>query len=110
MVKSALLLTLVFFLGCTSVFAQGPCSSQSSNLACVLPQAYGSNPNRAFTQVLYQYGPNDGHPFHYINDFSSTLKPLTADIGRQANLLPRKRLDAIGCLSGSAISFLSSTK
>jgi len=88
MVKSALLLTLVFLLGCTGVFAQGPCSSQSSNLACVLPQAYGSNPNRAFTQVLYDYGPKDGHPFHYINDFSATLKPFTADIGRQANLLP----------------------
>ena len=65
MVKSVLLLTLVFFLGCTSVFPQGPCSSQSSNLACVLPQQYGSNPNRAFTQVLYEYGPKDGHPFHY---------------------------------------------
>jgi Putative MetA-pathway of phenol degradation len=83
-----LLLTLAFLFGCTSAFAQGPCSSQSSNLACVLPQEYGSNPNRAFTQVLYQYGPNDGHPFHFINDFSTTLKPLTADIGRQANLLP----------------------
>lgn len=80
---------LVFF--CTGASAQtGPCASQSSNLACVLPQEYGAT--RAFTQVLVSYpgadGYRDGHPFHFVNDFSSTLKPLTTDIGRQANLLP----------------------
>jgi hypothetical protein len=92
MAKSAILFSLAYLLGSATAFAQGPCSAQSSNLACVLPQEYGSNPNRAFTSVLYIYnGPSayrDGHPFHYINDFSTTLKPLTTDIGRQANLLP----------------------
>jgi len=77
---------------CNCLCSGSLCSAQSSNLACVLLQEYGSNPNRAFTSVLYIYnGPSayrDGHPFHFINDFSTTLKPLTTDIGRQANLLP----------------------
>jgi hypothetical protein len=92
MFKHAALLILALLLFCSGAFAQGPCSIQSSALACVLPQEYGANPNRAFTQVLYDYpGPpkyQDGHPFHFINEFGTTLKPLTADIGRQANLLP----------------------
>ncbi|HEY2545462.1 MAG TPA: transporter [Candidatus Acidoferrum sp.] len=46
-------------------------------------QEYGSS--NAFDQVLFPVG---GHPFHFENDFSTALKPLTADIGRQANLLP----------------------
>jgi hypothetical protein len=57
--------------------------AQSSKLACVLPQEYGTGV--AFNHVLEPFG---GHPFHYQSDFSTTLKPLTADIGRQANLLP----------------------
>ena len=92
MLKHAALLTFGLVLLSSAAFAQGPCSVQSSLLACVFPQEYGSNPNRAFTQVLYSYpGPPkylDGHPFHYINQFGLTLKPLTADISRQANLLP----------------------
>lgn len=86
MVKSALLLTLVFFLGCTSVFAQGPCSSQSGKLACVLPLEYGTG--GAFSDVLDNYGDTSHHPLHYESDFGTTLKPLQAAIGRQANLLP----------------------
>ena len=74
---------LLLFLSGTATLAQGPCSSQSSKLACVLPQEYGSG--GAFNQVLENFG---GHPYHYESDFGTTLKPLTADIGRQANLLP----------------------
>jgi hypothetical protein len=83
MVRPAALVTLLIFLPCSSAFAQGPCSVQSSKLACVLPQEYGTG--AAFNQVLESFG---GHPFHYESDFATTLKPLTADIGRQANLLP----------------------
>jgi hypothetical protein len=83
MAKRATLATFVGLLACASGLAQGPCSTQSSKLACVLPQEYGSGP--AFTEVLESFG---GHPFHFESDFSTALRPLTEDIGRQANLLP----------------------
>ncbi len=83
MVKTAALITLVVFLSCGSAFAQGPCSGQSGKLACVLPQEYGSG--AAFDDVLFPVGK---HAFHFVSDFTATLQPLTADIGRQANLLP----------------------
>jgi hypothetical protein len=84
MVKPAAFVTLFVFLGCASAFAQGPCSVQSGKLACVIPQEYGAGA-QTFASVLFPVG---GHTFHYENDFGVTLKPLTADIGRQANLLP----------------------
>jgi hypothetical protein len=84
MVKPALLLILVVLSGCAGAYAQGPCSSQSSKLACMVPQEYGSD-IAAFNQVLYPVG---GHAFHFVSDFTATLKPLTEDIGRQSNLLP----------------------
>ena len=84
MIKHAAFVALVALSGCASAFAQGgPCSVQSSNLACALPQEYGSG--LAFTDVLHDVG---HHAFHYASDFATTLKPLTEDIGRQANLLP----------------------
>ena len=58
---------------------------QSSKFACVLPQEYGTG--AAFNQVLDPFG-GSHHPLHFESDFSTTLKPLTEDIGRQANLLP----------------------
>jgi hypothetical protein len=90
MAKSAVLLAVLVLFGCANVFAQGPCSSQSGKLACVLPLEYGTG--GAFQNVLYNYastnGSRDGHPFHFISDFGNTLKPLTQAIGRQANQLP----------------------
>jgi hypothetical protein len=86
MMKPAALVTLIGFLGCASAFAQGPCASQSSKLGCVIPQEYGSS--NSFQQVLFPVG---GHPFHYISaddKLTSSLKVLSEDIGRQANLLP----------------------
>jgi hypothetical protein len=83
MLKPVVLASFLFSLGCANAFAQGPCSVQSSKLACVLPLEYGTG--GAFNHVLADFG---GHPFHYESDFATTLKPLTADIGRQANLLP----------------------
>jgi hypothetical protein len=86
MMKRIAMVTLVVLSACAGSFAQtGPCTQQSNNLACALPQEYGAGANAAFTQVLH---PVAGHAFHYISDFAATLKPLTADIGRQANLLP----------------------
>src|SRR5271170_7652848 len=83
MVRPAVAVTLLVLLGCSSALAQGPCSAQSGKLACGILQEYGSS--GAFDQVLY---PSGGHPFHFVSDFSTALQPLTADIGRQANLLP----------------------
>jgi|HubBroStandDraft_2_1064218.scaffolds.fasta_scaffold50762_2 hypothetical protein len=84
MVKAPAFLVFFALLGCTNAFAQtGACSQQSSKLACVLPEEYGSTP--AFTQVLYSFA---GHPFHFESDFGTVLQPFTSDIGRQVNLLP----------------------
>jgi len=84
MLRPAAVVTLLFLLACAGASAQqGPCSAQSGKLACGILQEYGAS--NAFDQVLYPVG---GHPFHYESDFSTALQPLTADIGRQANLLP----------------------
>jgi len=83
MAKRASLAILVFFCGCISTYAQGPCSKQSAKLGCALTEEYGSG--AAFDNVLFPVG---GHPFHFVSDFSATLRPLVTDIGRQANLLP----------------------
>jgi hypothetical protein len=79
------LFVFVFF-PCSSAFAQtGPCSVQSSKLACVLPEEYGAGTN-SFSLVLFPVG---GHPEHFVPDFDITLGNLSKDIGQQqANLLP----------------------
>lgn len=85
-----------FTLNLMSAFAQqptvtGPCTVQSSKLACVIPQEYGvvSNKPISFNGALYPYkGGVDSHPGHFASDFSTALSPLTGDIARQANLLP----------------------
>jgi hypothetical protein len=84
--KSALIGLVGFICSCATAFAQGPCSAQSSKLACVIPQEYGSKAFD-FTGVLYQI-PKSFHPVHFQSDFSTLLKPLTSDIGRQATVLP----------------------
>jgi hypothetical protein len=83
MLKPLALASFLLLLSYANAFAQGPCSVQSSKLACVRPLEYGTG--GAFNHVLEPFG---GHPFHFESDFSTTLKPLTEDIGRQANLLP----------------------
>jgi hypothetical protein len=92
-------LSVFLFVG-GPAFAQGPCSSQSSKLACVIPQEYGVNVPAAgqplpetfnFGEVLYD-APNPSgknfHKFHYASEFGTQIGPLTSAIGRQANLLP----------------------
>ena len=96
-----LLVGLCLFLligGCA--FAQGPCSSQSSKMACVIPQEYGVNapaPGQPlpetfnFGSVLYDAPNPNGRNFHFLHyssEFGTQLGPLTSAIGRQANLLP----------------------
>jgi len=93
---------LVFVFSAMGVFAQGPCSAQSSKLACVIPQEYGfastpggqSIPN--FNNVLFDapvspLAPSNirnSHPGHFVSDFSGQLASLAGSIGREANLLP----------------------
>jgi Putative MetA-pathway of phenol degradation len=85
MLKQVALMALFLCIGAVSASAQGPCSAPNGKLACALPQEFGSGQKFDFSDVLEPVG---GHPFHFINDFSATLKPLTTDISRQANLLP----------------------
>jgi len=87
-------LVVLVFSG-VSVFAQGPCSSQSGKLACVIPQEYGINTPGSttfnFGTVLFDPTNPKGrnfHPEHFSSEFGTQLGPLTSAIGRQANLLP----------------------
>lgn len=82
--KVSVCVAMVVLFGCGSALAQGPCSQQSSKLACVIPEEYGAT-TQSLENVFFDAG---GHPFHFVQDFTQTLAPLTADIGRQANLLP----------------------
>src|ERR1700753_2868021 len=89
MSKQALLLALITLLWGSSAFAQtaeGPCATQSNKLACALPQEFG--PGLAFSGVLEPVGRHAAHFSVGTSDFSATIKPLTQDISRQANLLP----------------------
>jgi hypothetical protein len=85
--RVALFIFVAALLSLGSAWAQGPCSSQSDKLACVIPQEYGVNAFD-FTNVLRNTG---DHPEHFnrgTGDIQSRLQPLTKIIGRQANLLP----------------------
>jgi hypothetical protein len=66
--------------------AQGPCSQASSKLACVIPQEYGADQPFKFSSTGV-FAAN-GHEGHFDDSIFNSLRPLTADIGRQANLLP----------------------
>ena len=88
------LLSFISAFGCICALAQttkiGPCSNQSRNLACVMPQEYGVQQGQttfSFTTVLYD-PPGSFHPTHYNSEFGTILGPLAGAIGRQANLLP----------------------
>lgn len=85
--KSALIGLCGFIFSCASAFAQVACSAQSSKLACVIPQEYGSKAFD-FTGVLYAVGRHAEHFNSGPGDIESRLAPLTSAIGRQANLLP----------------------
>ena len=83
--KFATIAALVCLFCCTSAFAQGPCAAQSSDLACVIPQEYGSAHPFTLEDELFPIGQ---HPEHFDPAINAKLKPLASDIGRQANLLP----------------------
>jgi hypothetical protein len=71
---------------CASAFGQGPCSKANSKLACVIPQEYGADTPFAFSQSgLFAFQNHEGH---FDTSILNAFRPLTADIGRQANLLP----------------------
>jgi hypothetical protein len=68
-----------------AAFAQGPCSAQSSKLACVIPQEYGPGGFSTAAQGVFAKNHHEGH---FDNSIGSLLGPVTQEIGRQANLLP----------------------
>jgi hypothetical protein len=80
-----LVLFLSVLFSCAGAFAQGPCSVQSSKLACVIPQEYGPGAFSAAGQGVFA---NNAHEGHFDNSIGALLGPLTKDIGREANLLP----------------------
>jgi hypothetical protein len=93
MVKGPAILVFFAFLGCSNVFAQsGPCSTQSSKLACVIPEEYGLPPSGSFITGPFGFGavlfPVGGHPEHFSTDFENKLQPLSVDLARQANVQP----------------------
>ena len=87
MIKNAVFVALAFlFLTGTGAFGQGPCAHANGKLACVIPQEYGADTPFAFSQAgLFA---NQGHEGHFDTSILDAFRPLTADIGRQANLLP----------------------
>jgi hypothetical protein len=86
MIKRAVLAVL-FGVVFSSVSAfGGPCSQANSKLACVIPQEYGADQPFAFSQSgLFVFQNHEGH---FDESILNSFRPLTADIGRQANLLP----------------------
>jgi hypothetical protein len=75
----------VLFSGVTAS-AQGPCAHANGNLACVIPQEYGADQPFKFSSAGVFKA--NGHEGHFDDSIFNSLRPLTADIGRQANLLP----------------------
>ena len=70
----------------TSAFGWGPCSQANGKLACVIPQEYGADNPFEFSQSgLFAF---QGHEGHFDASILNAFRPLTAEIGRQANLLP----------------------
>jgi Putative MetA-pathway of phenol degradation len=87
MIKRALFAVCVgLLLAGSSAFGWGPCSSANGKLACVIPQEYGADQPFAFSQTgLFAF---QGHEGHFDASILNAFRPLTAEIGRQANLLP----------------------
>ena len=74
------------FLASVGAFGQGSCAQASGKLACVIPQEYGANTPFAFSSSGLFF--NNFHEGHFDTSILNAFRPLTADIGRQANLLP----------------------
>ena len=87
MINKAVFAVLVgMLLTGANAFGQGPCSKANGKLACVIPQEYGADQPFAFSQTgLFFF---QGHEGHFDTSILNSFRPLTADIGRQANLLP----------------------
>jgi hypothetical protein len=87
MIRKAVFAALVgLLLASASASGQGPCAGANSKLACVIPQEYGADQPFAFSQQgLFKFQNHEGH---FDASILNAFRPLTADIGRQANLLP----------------------
>jgi hypothetical protein len=87
MIKRAVLAAVFAVLFCSATaYGQGPCAKASGKLACVIPQEYGADQPFKFSQDgVFAFNNHEGH---FNDSIAFSLRPLTADIGRQANLLP----------------------
>jgi hypothetical protein len=90
MIKRAVLgIVFVAAFSGASAFGAGPCPAGSSRLACVIPLEYGIGPNgEPFSASNQGVFASQEHEGHFDNSIGKVLGPVTADIGRQSNLLP----------------------
>lgn len=71
-----------------SAFA-APCPAGSKRIACVIPLEYGIGKNgQPFSASSQGVFASQEHEGHFDNSLSQLLGPVTAEIGRQSNLLP----------------------
>jgi hypothetical protein len=86
--RAILVAVFAVLFSCPNSFGEGPCLQANAKLACVIPQEYGAN--KPFTFSTSGNGVFLVKPHAGIFDDSilNSLRPLTANIGRQANLLP----------------------
>jgi hypothetical protein len=72
-----------------SAFAATPCPPGSQRIACVIPLEYGSGQGgEPFSAAGKGVFASQEHEGHFNNSLSQLLGPVTAEIGRQSNLLP----------------------
>ena len=72
-----------------SSFAAAPCPAGSERIACVIPLEYGIGAKREpFSASGQGVFASQEHEGHFNNSLSHLLGPVTAEIGRQSNLLP----------------------
>jgi len=89
MIRKAVTAVFTGLLLAGSAFAGTPCPPNSQRIACVIPLEYGSGQNgEPFSAAGKGVFASQEHEGHFNNSLSQLLGPLTAEIGRQSNLLP----------------------
>src|SRR6266403_1659304 len=89
MIKKAVIAVLAGLFLAGSAFAAAPCPPGSQRIACVIPREYGSDQGcEPFSAAGKGVFASQEHEGHFNNSLSQLLGPVTAEIGRQSNLLP----------------------
>ncbi len=89
MIRKAVIAVLAGLFLAGSAFAAAPCPPGSQRIACVIPLEYGSGQGgEPFSAAGKGVFASQAHEGHFNNSLSQLLGPVTAEIGRQSNLLP----------------------